>query len=54
MASIHVAMMSLWLGGWAGALVRSKRLVNSPRFGTYVNRIGGAMLVALGIRTVAT
>lgn len=48
MASIHVAMMSLWLGIWAGALARSKRLVKSPRFGTYINRIGGAVLIVLG------
>ena len=54
MASFHVAMMSLWLGVWASALARSKRLVKSPRFGTYINRIGGAVLVALGMRTVAT
>lgn len=54
MASIHVVVMPLWLAVWAGALSRGRRLVRSPRFGAYINRTGGTVLVALGIRTLAT
>lgn len=54
LASVHVLVMALWLGLWSAVLLRGHRISQSHRFTTTVSRLGGAILVALGVRTVTT
>jgi threonine/homoserine/homoserine lactone efflux protein len=54
LATVHVIAMSAWLGVWSLMLARARRLTRSRDFRARVNRIGGIVLVGLGIRTAAT
>lgn len=54
LAAVHVLTMTVWLTAWSLVLKRSRRAVASDGFAVIVNRLGGAILVALGIRTIAT
>lgn len=51
-ASVHVLAMATWLGLWSIVLRRGRRVTRSDWFTKAVNRVGGAILVALGVRTV--
>ena len=54
LASVHVLVMGVWLGVWSIVLRRGRRLAQSDWFAKTVNRVGGAILVALGVRTVTS
>ena len=54
LASVHVLVMSIWLGLWSLVLRRGRRFAQSDWFAKTVNRVGGAILVALGVRTVTS
>ena len=54
LATVHVLIMVVWLGVWSVALSGARRLTQFPGFRTWVNRAGGAVLVALGVRTAVT
>jgi threonine/homoserine/homoserine lactone efflux protein len=54
LATAHVAAMAAWLGAWSLMLARARRLTRSRDFRAWVGRIGGVVLVGLGIRTAAT
>lgn len=53
-ASVHVLAMATWLGLWSIILRRGRRLTRSTWFSNLVNRVGGAILVVLGVRSVAS
>lgn len=54
LATVHVAVMAVWLTVWTAVLRRGRRAARSDRLTTTVNRVGGAILIALGIRTART
>lgn len=54
LATVHVAVMAVWLTVWTAVLRRARRAARSDRLTTTVNRVGGAILIALGIRTGRT
>jgi len=54
LASVHVLAMGVWLGSWSVVLRRGRWLAQSDWFAKTVNRVGGAILVALGVRTVTS
>lgn len=54
LAGVHVLTMTVWLTVWSLVLKRSRRAVTSDGFAAMANRLGGAILVALGIRTVTS
>ena len=54
LATVHVAAMAAWLGAWSLLLVRARRLTRSGRFRAWISRIGGVVLIGLGVRTAAT
>lgn len=54
LASVHVLAMGSWLGLWSVALKRTQHLPRSKWFARAVNRVGGAILVALGVRSIAS
>lgn len=54
LATVHAAAMALWLSVWTILLLRGRRLVREDRLRTTVNRVGGAILVGLGVRTAVT
>lgn len=53
LATVHVVAMASWLAIWSLAMSFARRATSSNAFRTWVNRLGGAVLVALGIRTAA-
>ena len=46
--------MAAWLGAWSLLLVRARRLTRSGSFRAWISRIGGVVLIGLGVRTAAT
>ncbi len=54
LATVHVAVMAVWLTVWTAVLRRARRAARSDRLTTTVNRVGGAILIALGICTART
>lgn len=54
LATVHVLAMATWLTIWTCALSGARRLTHHPDFRTWVNRAGGTVLVALGLRAAAT
>ncbi|GAA2633600.1 LysE family translocator [Dactylosporangium fulvum] len=50
LATAQAALITVWLLGWAVLISRARRSLRSPTAGTIVQRIAGAVLVALGIR----
>ncbi len=53
LATAHIAVMAAWLTIWSLVVVRGRTLTRSPRT-TSVQRLGGAVLIGLGLRTAAT
>ncbi len=53
LATAHVAAMALWLLMWSVVLTRSRRVTGSKLFKDTVDRIGGTVLVYLGVRTAS-
>ena len=53
LASLHVLAMTIWLSAWAIVLAKGGRVTRSDKLKCAVNRLGGAILIALGVRTVA-
>ena len=49
-AAIHAAMGIVWLGVCAHAVGRARALLERPRLRAWIDRVGGAVLVALGVR----
>lgn len=54
LASVHVTAMAAWITCWALVLRTGRRVTQSDQFKTLVNRLGGAILVGLGLRTATT
>jgi threonine/homoserine/homoserine lactone efflux protein len=54
LATAHVAAMAGWLGAWSLLLARARRLTRSGNFRSWISRIGGVVLIGLGVRTAAT
>lgn len=54
LAAVHVAVMAAWLGVWAAGLKVAVARFDVTRFRRRIDAVGGAVLVALGIRTAAT
>lgn len=54
LATVHVFTMAAWLALWTFALSGARRIASSPDFRTWVNRAGGSILIALGIRTAVS
>lgn len=53
LATAHIVAMALWLLLWSVVLTRGREITRSRSFKDTVDRIGGAVLVALGVRTAA-
>jgi threonine/homoserine/homoserine lactone efflux protein len=54
LATVHVLAMATWLTIWTSALSGARRLTSYPDFRMWVNRAGGTVLIALGLRAAAT
>jgi threonine/homoserine/homoserine lactone efflux protein len=53
LATAHVLAMAMWLAVWSAVVSKGRKVTDSPRFKTTVNRIGSTVLIALGFRTMA-
>lgn len=53
LASVHVIVMAAWLALWAGVLRRIRGVLDSARARAVIARLGGAVLIALGLREAA-
>ncbi|MGN9790028.1 LysE family translocator [Streptomyces sp. OZ13] len=53
LAVAHVAVVLVWLLFWTSVVAASRTRIDTPRFRRWTNRLAGAVLVALGIRTAA-
>jgi threonine/homoserine/homoserine lactone efflux protein len=49
-AAIHATMGLAWLAVWAHAFARARGLLERRRARAWIDRAGGAVLVALGVR----
>jgi threonine/homoserine/homoserine lactone efflux protein len=54
LASVHVLVMATWLLAWSAVLRTGRTIATSDRFARIVNRLGGTILIALGVKTAAT
>ena len=54
LASVHVLVMATWLLAWSAVLRTGRTITESDRFARVVNRLGGTILIALGVKTAAT
>jgi threonine/homoserine/homoserine lactone efflux protein len=54
LATVRVLTMAGWLFTWTAVLSRARRIASSSKFRTWVNRTGGTVLIALGVRTAVT
>ena len=54
LAVAHVAIMSVWLLGWGSGLSVVLRRIRIESLRDWVNRLGGAALIFLGIRAAVT
>ena len=54
LASVHVLVMATWLLAWSAVLRSGRTITESDRFARVVNRLGGTILIALGVKTAAT
>lgn len=54
LATVHIAVMAGWLTVWTTALRGSRRLLDSQRARTAIDRTTGSALVALGLREALT
>lgn len=51
LATVHVGLMGLWLGLWALGLRSVGRIIDPHRWVRGLNRVGGTVLIAMGVRT---
>ncbi|GAA2579946.1 LysE family translocator [Dactylosporangium fulvum] len=51
LATAQAALITVWLLGWAALISRARQSLRHATSGTILQRIAGAVLVALGIRT---
>lgn len=51
LAACHVAVMVVWLGIWGSGLMAFRGKVDLAGWKAGIERLGGAVLVALGVRT---
>lgn len=54
LATAHAAFVALWLGGWTMVSQAGARLLRTERAKAAINRAGGAILVALGLRAATS
>lgn len=54
LATAHIALMAIWLTVWSFAVRRGRTLTRSARPTMTVQRLGGAVLIGLGVRTAVT
>lgn len=54
LGAAHVALMAAWLGLWAAGLRVAHRRIDPRRWRRRLDRAGGVVLVALGMRTAVT
>ncbi|MER6912382.1 LysE family translocator [Streptomyces sp. NPDC000594] len=50
---LHAAVLIIWLLTWASVVASARAITEAPWFRRVVSRVAGAVLVALGVRTVA-
>ncbi|MBW3085290.1 hypothetical protein KEM60_01487 [Austwickia sp. TVS 96-490-7B] len=50
-AGVHVTVMSVWLGVWSTGLTLMTARLNIPRWRNVINRCGGMVLIAMGVRS---
>ena len=54
LVTAHAAFVVLWLGTWVALSSAGSRLLRTDRARRAINRVGGAILVALGIRAATS
>ena len=54
LVAIHIAMGIVWLVGWGWLVGRAGRVLTRPRWRAALERVTGAVLVALGVRLATT
>lgn len=50
LATVHIALTALWLGGWTFLVERAAHIVRAPRFKAVLTRVTGVVFIALGVR----
>ncbi|MCP2324482.1 threonine/homoserine/homoserine lactone efflux protein [Hamadaea flava] len=53
LATAHAVLITAWLGGWTAVLARVGRMIRSGRWASGIRRSAAAVLVFLGVRTLA-
>ncbi|MDO5711751.1 MAG: LysE family translocator [Micrococcales bacterium] len=53
LAAVHIVFMTVWLGLWAAGLKGIGRILDPRRWARRLELVGGAVLVAMGLRTAA-
>lgn len=53
LAVVHVSVVLVWLLFWTSVVAAARTLIDTPRFRHGMSRLAGAVLVSLGVRTVA-
>ncbi|WP_326760966.1 LysE family translocator [Streptomyces phaeochromogenes] len=53
LAVVHVSVVLVWLLFWTSVVAAARTLIDTPRFRRGTSRLAGAVLVSLGVRTVA-
>lgn len=54
LSACHVALMAVWLGVWGSGIVAARRRLDLARWRSRIEQIGGAVLIALGLRAAVT
>ena len=54
LATAHAAFVALWLGGWTTVSQAGARLLRTEGAKAAINRAGGTILVALGLRAATS
>jgi threonine/homoserine/homoserine lactone efflux protein len=54
LATLHVLLMAGWLIVWTTGINRLKTLARFDEFRSWIDRVGGAILIAIGVRTAVT
>jgi len=50
LATVHVAMTALWLGGWTFLVEKAAHIARTPRFKIVLTRVTAVVFIALGVR----
>lgn len=53
LAAVHAVTMAVWLGLWSTGVARVSARFDRRRWARRMDAVGGAVLVALGVRTAA-